>query len=114
MITTPGCKHNKIWNTCEECRPNLANPSGLFEKLAAIEHERWADWQRYLHSKCVKVIDVEDETGNETLREVNIPVELFKQWERQINTPYSELSEDEKDADRDQVHRYWDLINKAT
>lgn len=82
----------------------------LFEKLAAIEHERWADWQRYVHSKCVRVIDVEED-GTETLREVTLPVELFQHWERQINTPYDELTEDEKDADRDQVHRYWDLIS---
>lgn len=82
----------------------------LFEKLAAIEHERWADWQRYVHSKCVRVIDVEED-GTETLREVTLPVELFQHWERQINTPYDELTEDEKDKDRDQVHRYWDLIS---
>jgi len=80
----------------------------LFEKLAAIEHERWGDWQKYMHSKCVKVIDV---NGVEEIREVTIPVELYKQWERQINTEYKDLTEAEKDSDREQVKRYWDLLD---
>ena len=82
----------------------------LFERLAAIEHERWSDWQRYVHARCAKIIET-GETGEEVLREVKIPLELFHQWERQINTPYSELSEEEKESDRDQVRRYWNLIN---
>jgi len=73
----------------------------LFEKLASIEHERWADWQKYLHSKCTK-----DSNGN-----LIIPKELVDRWERQIETPYDELTEKEKDSDREQVKRYWDLIN---
>ena len=86
----------------------------LFEKLAAIEHERWPDWQRYMHSKCVKVIDVDDEQKIEILREVELPVELYERWERQINTPYLELTEEEKESDRNQVRRYWDLIKGTT
>ena len=76
----------------------------LFEKLAAIEHERWSDWQRYLHSKCIQVIL----NGREALV---IPGELQEQWERQIATPYADLTEKEKESDRVQVRRYWDLIN---
>lgn len=72
----------------------------FFEKLAAIEHERWADWQKYLHSKCIR-----ESTG------LLIPATLVKQWERQIATPYAELSEKEKESDREQVLRYWPLIS---
>jgi len=82
----------------------------LFEKLADIEHQRWAGWQKYMHSNCIKVVELFEGEKAETLKEVTIPVELFNQWERQINTPYSKLSEKEKDSDRDQVMRYWKLI----
>jgi len=83
----------------------------LFEILADIEHQRWSDWQKYIHSKCVKVVDVVDnQSSKDVLREILIPLELFNQWERQINTPYKDLSEKEKESDREQVKRYWDLI----
>jgi len=72
----------------------------LFEKLAAIEHERWADWQKYVHDQCVRL-----QNGR-----LVMPADLVKQWERQIATPYADLSEVEKESDRDQVRRYWDLV----
>jgi uncharacterized protein with von Willebrand factor type A (vWA) domain len=72
----------------------------LFEKLAEIEHQRWAHWQKYMHSKGIR-----NEDGSLT-----IPAFFVEQWERQIKTPYSELSEKEKDSDRDQVMKYWDLL----
>ncbi len=74
----------------------------LKEKLAAIEHERWADWQKYLHSR-----GIEDKSGEGYLC---IPMGLVKHWERQIATKYEDLTEEEKDSDREQVDRYWDLI----
>lgn len=74
----------------------------LFEKLASIEHTRWADWQKYMHSVC-------DKNPNGSL---TIPSFFVNQWERQINTPYETLSEKEKESDRDQVRRYWDIIPK--
>lgn len=72
----------------------------LFEKLAAIEHERWSGWQKYLHSVCSVGF------GGTLL----IPAKFVEGWERQIDTPYAELSETEKESDRDQVRRYWSLI----
>lgn len=75
----------------------------LFEQLAAIEHERWADWQKYMHGRCVKNPD-----GSLT-----IPADLVERWERQIVTPYEQLTEAEKASDREQVHRYWHLVRSA-
>lgn len=75
----------------------------LYEQLAAIEHERWAEWQRYLHSKCVDHSDGKGEW-------VCFPMELYRHWERQITTPYAELTEAEKDSDREQVARYWPYV----
>ena len=78
----------------------------LREKLSAIEHERWADWQRYVHSVCYENKGI----GGEPTGELTIPSELARRWERQIETPYNELSEKRKDSDREQVDRYWQLI----
>ena len=73
----------------------------LIEKLAAIEHERWAHWQRYVHSKCVP-------QGDDGA--LLIPGELVRRWQAQIETPYSALPEKEKESDREQVRRYLPLI----
>ena len=78
----------------------------LREQLAAIEHQRWADWQRHVHSVCYENKGV----GGEPTGELTIPSELARHWERQIETPYHELSEKEKNSDREQVDRYWQLI----
>ena len=72
----------------------------LREQLAALEHERWSRWQRWMNDQCVS-----NEDGSLT-----IPAALVERWERQIATPYERLTEREKDADREQVDRYWPLI----
>jgi len=69
---------------------------GIVDELADIEHERWAHWQRYMHSKCEHRSD----------GALVIPPDLVAQWERQIATPYSGLSEKEKESDREQVRKY--------
>jgi hypothetical protein len=69
---------------------NVEERAQLREQLADQEHERWSRWMTYLFSKC-KVA----EGGN-----LLIPHESVKHWLRQIETPYSELSEEEKDSDK--------------
>ena len=73
----------------------------LMEKLADIEHIRWADWQKYMHTKGIPSAD------NLYLM---IPLDYIKHWKRQIKTDYKDLSEQEKDSDREQVVRYFDLV----
>lgn len=72
----------------------------LIEELAAIEHERWADWQGYFHSKCSRNDD----------GDLVIPAGYVAALERLLATPYAELTEDQKENDRREVRRYWHLI----
>jgi hypothetical protein len=74
--------------------------SKLLETLASLEHERWSHWQRYMHNKCAP-----QEDGS-----LVIPAELARRWERLMATPYRELSEQEKESDREQVRRYIPVI----
>jgi hypothetical protein len=68
----------------------------ILEELAAIEHERWAHWQSYMHERCLRRAD-----GS-----LVVPPELVLRWERLIATPYAELTELERESDREQVRRY--------
>ena len=74
--------------------------SELLETLAAIEHDRWAHWQRYMHGKGERLPD-----GS-----LLLPADLVRRWELQISTPYSELTEREKNSDRDQVKKYLPVV----
>lgn len=80
----------------------LADKS-LIEALAALEHERWSHWQRYVHAQCERQSD-----GS-----LMIPADLASRWEKQMSTPYSDLSEAEQESDRKQVLRYLPTIATA-
>ncbi|WP_404373728.1 hypothetical protein AB5I39_08590 [Sphingomonas sp. MMS24-J45] len=66
------------------------------DRLAELEHERWAHWQRYMHSKGKRTPD-----GSLVL-----PANLVARWDAQIATAYRDLTSDEKESDREQVRRY--------
>ncbi|HMT04077.1 MAG TPA: hypothetical protein PKD76_00875 [Solirubrobacterales bacterium] len=74
----------------------------MIEQLAAIEHERWSHWQRYLHDQC--------EAGDDG--SLTIPKELAQRWTTQMRTAYEDLSDKEKESDREQVRRYLTVIVK--
>lgn len=75
----------------------------LVEVLADIEHQRWSHWQRYMHKQCERQPD-----GSLT-----IPAGLVVQWERQSATSYPNLSDSEKNSDREQVMRYLPVVLDA-
>jgi hypothetical protein len=63
----------------------------LLEKLSDLEHIQWMSWTKYF-------------------LENNTPMNRAR-WRRQINTPYSELSEKEKESDREWARKVLELIN---
>ncbi|MFW6311994.1 MAG: hypothetical protein ACOC1K_07145 [Nanoarchaeota archaeon] len=74
----------------------------ILEELANLEHERWSRWQKYLHSQCKR-----NNNGSLT-----IPADKVKHWERQIKTPYKDLSDKEKDSDRKEARKTLNLLTK--
>jgi len=70
------------------------------EEMAALEHIRWSKWQKYLHSVCTR-----NDDGS-----LIIPSDKIKRWERQIATPYEELSEAEKESDRIEARKTLKIV----
>jgi hypothetical protein len=75
----------------------------LVDELAAIEHERWSHWQRYMHDKATRQLD-----GS-----LVVPPELVARWEDQISRHYRDLSDKEQESDREQVRKYLPVILAA-
>jgi hypothetical protein len=67
----------------------------LIENLAELEHEQWIKWAGHFLNKVY--------------RQNSPDYESIKRWEKQIKTPYKNLSEEEKDKDREWA---WKMLNK--
>ncbi len=72
------------------------------EALAELCHRQWSDWMRYLFKKCDK-----NEDGT-----VTIPKWAVGRWSRQMETEYSQLSEDEQLSDRIEADKFLILIEQ--
>ena len=75
---------------------DLADPN-LLEMLAELEHRQWAHWIKYQVS-----LDV---CGHLTDEE-------WTKWELQAGSSYANLSEDEKESDREWARKVVDTISK--
>ena len=73
------------------------------EKGADLEHQRWSKWQSYVFSLCKKNKD-----GSLTISK-----ERVAHWEKEIATPYSELTEKLKEYDREETRQYIPLLKEA-
>ena len=65
------------------------------EQLAAVQHDIWAHWTRYQFGACQR-----NEDGS-----ITIPADKVERWSRQMETPYSELTDKECESDREQADK---------
>lgn len=76
-----------------ESKEDVLQMGGLLEKVAELEHEQWAHWTRYM-------LD-------------NLTPENIERWRGQVDTSYAELSEKEKDSDREWAGKVLEIIDEA-
>jgi hypothetical protein len=69
----------------------------LLEKVAAFQHLAWSHWTKYMLEKVAT--QSAEETEKDVLR-----------WKRQIDTPYEQLSEKEKESDREWARKVLEII----
>jgi len=74
--------------------------STLRESLADLVHKQWSSWMKYLFEKGTF-----NEDGTWTM-----PGWAVTRWTRQMETPFSDLPEIEKDTDRKEADRYLKLL----
>jgi hypothetical protein len=74
----------------------------IIEQLADAEHASWARWMAYLLSKC-----------SHGSQGALIPLGLVEHWQRKIDTPYADLSEREKEKDRNEIRHILPFIEAA-
>ena len=73
------------------------------EELADKMHEIWTRWMAYMFSK-----NPFNEDGTWTM-----PRFSAHRWQRQMNTPYIELTEEEKESDRELALEILDLLREV-
>ncbi len=71
------------------------------EALADLCHEQWIGWMRHMFSKGISNHD-----GTWTM-----PAKMAERWQRQMNTPYSQLSQSEQDSDRNEADKFMEVIS---
>ena len=72
------------------------------EKFAEYAHDAWSGWMKYLFRKSTL-----NDDGT-----VTIPKWAVDRWQRQASTAYKDLSEKEKDNDRDEADFMFEIIKK--
>ena len=71
----------------------------VVEELAEYAHEAWSGWMDYMFEKGTK-----NEDGT-----IIIPKWAVERWSRQAATKYADLSEEEKENDREEAIKMLDI-----
>ena len=98
------CKSDDFYTALRTAIDNLKtasdNQAPDIEVGAAIAHEQWDGWMKYMFGRCKTAED-----GS-----VSIPGDLVERWTRQMNTAYADLPEEEKASDRVEAQKYMDWL----
>lgn len=78
----------------------MVDEKEMVEALAALAHEQWSGWMRYLFSNVV--------VSNKGA------IDYRSRWQRQIKQSYLELSEEEKESDRQEARRMIEVFRSIT
>lgn len=78
----------------------MTNKDKFREEIAAHCHEQWAGWMRYQFEKSMRNSD-----GT-----ITIPKWAVDRWSRQTCVAYNDLSEEEKDNDREEADGFIQLF----
>lgn len=76
------------------------------EAIAGLCHEQWSGWMKYLFSKGSMRADARGPIWV-------MPAWAVERWQRQMNTPYAELSAAEQDSDRAEADKFLNLIGNG-
>lgn len=85
----------------QELDENKENPSAR-ELLSDLSHQIWIHWMKYQES-----VSKLNNNG-----EWVIPKEKVDRWKRQMETNYNDLSDKEKESDREQADKILKILNK--
>jgi hypothetical protein len=91
-----------LWNTRSAALSPAQAPT-LKEALAEYAHKAWSGWMKYLFAQCW----LRDGTAT-------IPSEWRARWERQMNTPYAELTEAERESDRSEARDILAIVSAVS
>lgn len=76
----------------------------MLEKIAALQHEIWCHWMKYLFE-----VSIHNRDGT-----ITIPVDKVNRWKRQMTTKYDDLPDSEKTSDREQSAKVIAMISITT
>jgi len=96
VVRVPGTDEGRaagssIWTI----QRGAAVSANVRERLADVQHEIWAHWMRYMFT-CGQFGP--DGTWH-------MPAFKAERWQRQMDTPYSALTEQERESDREQADK---------
>ena len=95
----------------EEKRVRL-DGAALREGFAALAHEQWSGWMKWMFEEGGYSTIQADDNGS-TVTFWTMKPEKFDRWQRQMNTPYADLPESEKESDRLEADRMIEVMDRT-